>query len=225
MSGREQLPLDLPVVERLDDEDFLIDPSNAEAARWIAAWPDWPRGMLALAGPAASGKSHLARMWARRAGAVTVTMAELGADPAALVAQARAFVIDPVEPPIHERALLHFYNLAQSERRALLLVAEAPPAHWNIALPDLASRLATLALAEIGAPGDDLLASLVIKQARDRQLLIAPGLVAHLVARMERSHDAARRLVAELDRAGLARHRPITLALAREVLAHCAGDA
>jgi hypothetical protein len=57
-----------------------------------------------------------------------------------------------------------------------------------------------------------------VKLFADRQLAVAPGLVRYLVSRMDRSFAAAERLVGDLDRAGLARHRPVTVRLAGEVL-------
>jgi hypothetical protein len=48
--------------------------------------------------------------------------------------------------------------------------------------------------------------------------------ILYLLRHMERSFDAARRLAAELDAAALAEHRPITIALARRVLAIAGGD-
>jgi chromosomal replication initiation ATPase DnaA len=64
-----------------------------------------------------------------------------------------------------------------------------------------------------------LLAALLVKQLQDRQLTVLPGVVAYLARHMERSFAAARRIVRELDRASLRARRPITLPLARAVLA------
>jgi len=47
---------------------------------------------------------------------------------------------------------------------------------------------------------------------------VAPNLIPYLTARMERSIAAARALVAELDAFSLAAARPITRALAAEVM-------
>ena len=50
--------------------DFIVAPGNARALAFLDAWPDWPAPAAALFGPSASGKTHLARIWAERAGAV-----------------------------------------------------------------------------------------------------------------------------------------------------------
>ncbi|HEY8017075.1 MAG TPA: DNA replication protein, partial [Dongiaceae bacterium] len=52
----------------------------------------------------------------------------------------------------------------------------------------------------------------------DRQIMVAPGVVAFLTARLERSFDALLRAVDHLDRESLARHRRVSLPLAREIV-------
>ncbi len=73
-------------------------------------------------------------------------------------------------------------------------------------------------MAELEAPDDALLAAVLVKLFADRQIAVAPDLVAWLVSRIDRAFEAAATAVARLDQAGLARHRPITVRLAAEVL-------
>jgi chromosomal replication initiation ATPase DnaA len=117
-----------------------------------------------------------------------------------------------------ERALLHLYNVVNERRGHLLLCAEAPPARWTILLPDLRSRLATLPTVSVAPPDDGLLEALLAKLFADRQLTVDRGTVIFIVARMERSFDAARRLVDAVDRAALASQRRPSLGLVREVV-------
>src|SRR6266545_3744181 len=64
-----QLALALDHAESHAREDFLEGPSNAAALALIERWPDWPSRTVLLRGPEGSGKSHLAAIWARQAGA------------------------------------------------------------------------------------------------------------------------------------------------------------
>ena len=57
----EQLILDLPHRPALGAEDFLVSDCNLAAVRLIDAWPAWRDNVQLLIGPAASGKTHLAR--------------------------------------------------------------------------------------------------------------------------------------------------------------------
>src|SRR5262245_29019752 len=67
-----QLPLALGFRERFGREDFLAGPSNAAALALVERWPDWPARTVALVGPEGSGKSHLAAIWAKAAGARSI---------------------------------------------------------------------------------------------------------------------------------------------------------
>lgn len=203
-------------------EDFVVAAGNREAVAWIDRWPDWPAPALAVSGPAGCGKTHLGRIWAARAQAAIVEGPDLDgktvADLVALVEISRALVVERAERT-PERALFHLYNLMRERRGFLLLLAEHPPAHWRITLPDLASRLRAAPAVAVAPPDDDLLGSIILKQLADRQLHAGPGVVHYLVSHMERSADAARHVVAALDRRALAESREIDRRLAADVLA------
>jgi chromosomal replication initiation ATPase DnaA len=213
-----QFAFDLPVNPALGRADFLKSDCNAAALARIESWPDWPGRMLVLHGPRGSGKSHLAHLWRERSGGMLIAGDKLaGHDPSAL-ARLPAVAVDDAERA-GEQALLHLFNCCHESGAGLLIVACEPPAIRPIALPDLASRLRAAPAVGIGLPDDGLLAAVLVKHFADRQLRVAPGLVAYLVPRMERSFAAAAALAARLDRFALSAQRPIGLALARQALA------
>jgi chromosomal replication initiation ATPase DnaA len=117
-----------------------------------------------------------------------------------------------------ETSLFHLLNRLVGTRGRLLLTARTAPARWDLSLPDLSSRLNALPMALIGAPDDSLLSALLLKQFADRQLQVGDDEIRFLVARMERSFDAARRIVGAIDRRALAEGRPITIPLLRSLL-------
>jgi chromosomal replication initiation ATPase DnaA len=218
-----QLTLDLklppPTYAR---EDFVVSAGNREALAWIERWPDWPAPAVALNGPSGSGKTHLGRIWARAAGAVVIDGGDLAdkdvADLTTLSEVSPTIVIEHADRA-PERALFHLYNLMRERHGFLLLLSEHPPAHWRIALPDLASRLRAAPSVVVFPPDDELLGSIILKQLADRQLHAGAGVVQYLVSRMERSGEAARRIVAALDRRALVERREIDRRLAADVLA------
>ena len=225
MAGhRRQLPFDFAHDPDYGADVFIAAPCNRAALAWIRRWPDWAAPGLAVHGPAGCGKTHLASIWHSMSGAVALSPNSLEPDRVpSLLGEARAALIDTADAPVldadGERALVHLYNLLKERGGHLLLLARTPPARWSIALPDLRSRLAALPAVRIDAPDDDLLQQLLVKLFADRQLDAAPEAVAYLLPRMPRSFDAARQLVADLDRRALAAGRRITIALAREALA------
>jgi len=218
-----QLSLDLGHRASFSGEDFLIAPCNQAAVAWLDRWPDWPGPGLAVYGPPGCGKTHLAHVFqagALRAGvgARLLSPADLGrAEPPALVGAARAVTLDG-GPPLPERALLHLYNFIAERGGHLLLLSRQPPARWTVHLPDLASRLSAMPAVAIEPPDEVLTGALLVKLFADRQLAVPPEVIGYLTPRLERSFEAMRRFVDAIDRESLARHRNITLPLARELV-------
>ena len=64
-----QLVLPLETRSASGRADFIVAPGNQQAVAFVDSWPDWSAPAAALYGPPASGKSHLAAVWAERAGA------------------------------------------------------------------------------------------------------------------------------------------------------------
>jgi chromosomal replication initiation ATPase DnaA len=104
------------------------------------------------------------------------------------------------------------------QRGHLMLTARVPPALWPMPLADLRSRIAAAPAAAIEPPDEDLVAALLMKLFADRQLKVGDDVLTFLLARMDRSFDAARRLVVALDEAALHARRNLTVPLAGEVL-------
>lgn len=216
--GPTQLALALDHAESLAREDFLSGPSNSAALELIERWPDWPSRIMLLRGPEGSGKSHLAAIWARAAGARTISPRALDGAEVPIALATGALVVDSLVPGgFDEAALFHLLNLAREERAYLLLTARSAPATWRIELPDLASRLRAIPIVALEAPDDALLRAVIVKLFADRQLVVDESLVAYLANRIERSFAGVRAAVAMLDREALRRQRPVTRALAGDL--------
>lgn len=146
----------------------------------------------------------------------------LSSDPSDLLERFPSYVIDNVEYVFGnrgaEQALLHIYNLVAESGRRMLLTAAYPPARFEIQLPDLRSRLRAAPVVGIGAPDDNLIRAVVVKLFVDRQLMVDDSVINYLFARMERSFDAARRLVERIDEESLRNKQKISIPLVRRVL-------
>jgi chromosomal replication initiation ATPase DnaA len=211
----EQLRLSFEHHPATGAEDFMPAPCNREALAWLARWPDWPSPALVLHGPPGCGKSHLALIWMTRAGGRWLEGRALaGAQPG----EHATCVLDDADPVVDEGALLSIYNRLHERRGHLLITARRPVGAWTLRLPDLASRLRAAPAVAIGAPDDALLGAVLLKLFADRQLVVSEAVIEYLVRHMERSFDAARRVVADLDAVSLRQQRPITVALARGLL-------
>ena len=183
---------------------------------------------ITLEGPEGSGKTHLASIWASRCGAARLHAAELTEQRMEQLMEAPAVLVENVdrvaqlpEPARRqiERMLFHLVNFTGAEGRPLLITGRAGPGHWQIEMPDLASRVSAMAHVAIAPPDDAILSLVMHKLFRDRQQFVSQEVVDYVVLRMERSFAAARELAAALDRKALAERRKITRPLAAELLA------
>ena len=191
--------------------DFLVTAANGEAVRRLDAWPDWHGRALTLVGPEGSGKSHLARAWADQVDAAAWRPgAELGA------LQGRPVLVEDADRGVEDEALFHLINMAPGG--GLLLTARIAPSAWPAAIPDLRSRLNALPVALLGEPDDELLLAVMSKLFRERHIRPPDDLLVYLIRRIQRSVPAAQAVVAALDEAAMADERPVSRALAREIL-------
>jgi chromosomal replication initiation ATPase DnaA len=208
-----QLVLPLEVRSAVGRADFIVAPGNERAVAFIDSFPRWPAPAAALYGPPASGKSHLAAVWAHKAGATMMDAAALAGE-----IPNGALVVENVGPGVAEAPLF-----ALLERGApLLLTSLVPPSDWpslfHGALPDLVSRTRALLAFALWAPDDALLMGLAVKLFADRQLAVPESVVAHMIRSLERSPGAIRDFVAQADAAALAAKRPVNLSLIKGLL-------
>ncbi|HEX4847160.1 MAG TPA: ATPase [Novosphingobium sp.] len=180
---------------------IVLGSANQPAVEAMAAAGSWPFRTAILVGPPRSGKSLIARWFA-----------ETGQGEA----------IDDADRA-DETELFHRWNRAQEAGTALLLVAGGGPGEWQIALPDLRSRLGAALHLSIGTPDDAMLGDLILIHAEQRGLALGPDAIAYLVPRCERSHIGVERLVAAIDRISLERKVAPTQGVWREALEELLG--
>ncbi|HET6970855.1 MAG TPA: chromosomal replication initiator DnaA [Phenylobacterium sp.] len=208
-----QLRLSLGRSHLASFDDFVRGPSNADASAAVESWPAWPGGCLALVGPEGSGKTHLAQAWVRLAGAEILE----AADPDIAAAAGRPVLLEDADRAPSE-ALFHLINLAARDGGGLLLTARTRPAGWRTELPDLRSRLNALTVAEIQPPDDQVLEGVLRRFFRERNIRPPEQVYPYLLARIGRSIPDAAAVVRRLDEAGDEGFRPVTRALARQIL-------
>jgi len=208
-----QLVLPLGHADRMGRDDFITAPGNQHAFAYVEAFPDWTAPAMALYGPPASGKSHLARIWAERSGASIIAARDLHLPPDGAV------VVEDVDAGLADEGAL----FALLERGGpLLLTGQNPPSTWPAKLPDLHSRFAALISFGLGAPDEALLMALAVKLFADRQLQVPEAVVTHLVRQVERAPAALRDFIQRADMRALEQGRRVNLQLVRELMAESA---
>ena len=209
-----QLVLPLETRSAQGRSDFIVAPGNERAVAFIDSFQEWPAPAAALVGPPASGKSHLAAVWAERVGAGVIEALALNAN-----VPTGPLVVENVAAGVPEAPLF-----ALLERGSpLLLTSQVSPAAWpgkfQMAMPDLVSRSRALLAFDLWAPDDALLMGLAVKLFADRQLQVPESVISHMIATLERSPGAIRDFIARADAAALAAKKPINLGLIKGLLA------
>ena len=179
-----------------NDGPLIVGTSNADAVRYLRHVSTWPVRTAVLTGPRGSGRSLMGRLFARESG---------------------GRVIDGHDS-LSEEEIFHAWNAAQANGTPLLIIADTPPAAWDIQLPDLRSRLAAVPVLTIGDPDDCLARDLIEALFAQRGIALPPGIASYIVPRMERSYAMIHRVVAALDAASLEKGGGISIRLTRETL-------
>ncbi|MFT3726465.1 MAG: hypothetical protein QM759_01370 [Terricaulis sp.] len=181
-------------------DTLVVTEANRDAARLVTDWRAWPGGALALVGPAGSGKTHLALAWVVEVGARQVSPAATPDDAAAIFRDAGGkLFIDDADAGADEAMLWRLLDLAKAEGGAVLLAASRAPSMWPASIPDLRSRLASLAVARLQEPDEALMEVVLRRICREQFIHLSDDAARYLARRLPRTFAAARQIAAELD--------------------------
>lgn len=208
-----QLPLGLryPPDQRL--EAFVSPPAGGIAQlQALAGGGDW----LYLAGPAGSGKTHLALGLC--AAAESLGHAAHYLPLAALAGRVREALPMPQAGHVHaldglehvagmredEIALFDFHNAARSVGAGVLYTAANAPDALGLVLPDLWSRLSQVARIALQPADDATRAAILRLRAERRGLAYDDAAIDWLLKRVDRDTGSLSALFERLDRESLA---------------------
>ncbi|MDQ3074113.1 MAG: chromosomal replication initiator DnaA [Pseudomonadota bacterium] len=195
--GPDQIALPLDWPQAADDDRFLVSDANREAFDHFRTWSLWPVRATLLTGPRRSGRTLLARAFCARVGGQLIEQAERH----------------------DEEALFHSWNAAQESKRPLVMIVDEVSPAWDVALPDLRTRIAVTPIARIAEPDDALFKGLLRLLFADRGLHIADEPLRFISDRVERTYYNAERVVAAIDRFAMADRARLTLPTIRRALA------
>lgn len=188
------LPLDWP--QAGDESRFILSEANQDAFEHFRSWSLWPVKATMLTGPRRSGRTLLAR---------------------AFVDRVHGRLFDRAERH-NEVELFHAWNAAQDDGRPLVMIVDEVPPAWEVALPDLRTRLAITPIARIQQPDDRLFRSIIRLLFADRGLHIPEDALKYISDRVERSYWMAERVVEAIDRFAIAERARLTLPTIRRAL-------
>ena len=215
--AKGQLVFELGHTPAHGEADFLVGEGNGLAHARILAFPHWSEPVTLLVGPAKSGKSHLARIFADRSGARFAGVDALE-DIATAGGQGPVIVEDVDRLDYDEAGLFHLLNQSLRDGRPILLTARDEVANWPLATDDVRSRARRATAFTLELTDDIQLSQMFVKLFGDRQVRVDPKIIAYLVARMERSAEEVVLLADLMDRLALAKGTAITRSIGAEAL-------
>ena len=235
-SPQRQLALEIELDVAATFDGFFAESGNEVVAALrqlsagIASTPLW------ICGPDGCGKSHLLQ-------AVCRAVSERGGRAMYLPLSDRSryepeilqgcenmtlLALDDVDAiagsAVWESAVFTAVNEFMLNAAPLVLAARAAPREIDFGLADLRSRARAHVVYRLPALSDESLEIVVQQRARDRGLTMDVGTTRYLLRRVPRDMRALDTWLARLDRASLASHRRITVALVRAVLAEFADE-
>ncbi|MDR2646248.1 MAG: hypothetical protein LBC04_03700 [Holosporaceae bacterium] len=218
----QQEIFDFHKIERLDWSDFIVSEENRDAILSLVKWPAWGSSGLIIYGESGAGKTHLASLWARTAGAVYILKESLNHSPRDLFAMENNFVIDNCEdfigascPKFSHDWMFHFLNIVKEKNKFLLLLSRTHQSFWSIELEDLRSRLLAIPSVNIAVPGDDLLLKISQKIAKDLEITIPDDAMRYILNTMERKVSFIADILKELDKLSLQQKKRLSLSYVR----------
>jgi chromosomal replication initiation ATPase DnaA len=212
-----QIPLSFESTVSFAESDFTVTDSNRETVDFVLNPDQWGTYGCILCGAKGSGKTHLATIWKQRFNARDLAPDTLEESLSLQVWAPYVVLDEAVRALTNEQALFHLLNRVKEESGKCLLVFEESIKE-QARLPDLRSRLLALPSKVLPQAEDELLHAVLLKQLADRQIRVDPTVVTYLVSHCERSLANVRKVVAALDQSSLIHKRPITIAMAKQVL-------
>lgn len=208
----EQNALPLVWHDSYDIDHYIVAECNELAWQAIQKPNEWVMPVLLIIGEAASGKTHLAEIFAQLHYGEKITHQDditraLQSDKPRVFDNIDLFLINNSEA---KEAVFHLVNASMTDKIPLLLTAQTSPQEWAL-LPDLLSRLQAANHVHLQEPNDDIIKKAYHKFFTDRGVLVDNRALEYLATRSERSFSGIRRNVDILDKAALEQSRKITV--------------
>ena len=196
---------------------YVVSRCNTDVYQWLEAWPAWSNTIGALIiGEPFSGKTHLCHTFFEKFPHARMLSGKAYAHHHPFDLTESLFIIDDADKAPSEW-LFHFFNHMRAKNGHIILTMTRPYHDW-CQLPDLTSRLSTLATFTLSLPDDDMVLTLLKKNLNDRGVFTDEAVLVYLAQRIDRSYVTLNRCVRVLERLSAEQKRNITVAFVRGIL-------
>ena len=216
--SENQLFIKFENIKDYKKENFFVSNSNLEAFEILNNWPKWIKKFINLYGEKYSGKSHLARIFESKSTCLNISEKNFTEEILIKFKTKQSLIIEDYQNNISENLLYSLINIVEQENKYLLITSEKPINEFNYKLNDLVSRLNNFLYIKLGAPDDELIYALIVKNFSDRQITIDKKLIDYIIKRIDRSYESIFIFISKVDQLSLQKGKPINLEVIKKVL-------
>ena len=216
--SENQLFIKFENIKDYKKENFFVSTSNLEAFEILNNWPKWIKKFINLYGEKYSGKSHLAKIFELKSTCLNISEKNFTEEILIKFKTKQSLIIEDYQNNISENLLYSLINIVEQENKYLLITSEKPINEFNYKLNDLVSRLNNFLYIKLGAPDDELIYALIVKNFSDRQIRIDKKLIDYIIKRIDRSYKSIFVFISKIDQLSLQKGKPINLEVIKKVL-------
>ena len=218
MNEQNQLLINFNLKKDYDEQDFYVSSSNKYAFNIINGWPKWLKRIVNLYGEQYSGKSHLSKIFETKTTCLNIESINFTNEILLKFKTKQALIIENFNFNIPEKLLYSLINIVEQENKYLLITSLKPINKFNFKLKDLNSRINNCLFVEIGAPDDELIYALIVKNFSDRQINIDKKIIEYIIKRINRSYKDIFLFIYKVDQLSLQKGKPINLSIIKKIL-------
>ena len=216
--SENQLFIKFENIKDYKKENFFVSTSNLEAFEILNSWPKWIKKFINLYGEKYSGKSHLAKIFELKSTCLNISEKNFTEEILIKFKTKQSLIIEDYQNNISENLLYSLINIVEQENKYLLITSEKPINEFNYKVDDLVSRLNNFLYIKLGAPDDELIYALIVKNFSDRQITIDKKLIDYIIKRIDRSYESIFIFISKVDQLSLQKGKPINLEVIKKVL-------
>jgi len=218
MNEQNQLLINFNLKKDYDEQDFYVSSSNKYAFNIINGWPKWLKRTVNLYGEQYSGKSHLSKIFETKTTCLNIESINFTSEILLKFKTKQALIIENFNFNIPEKLLYTLINIVEQENKYLLITSLKPLNKFDFKLKDLNSRINNCLFVEIGAPDDELIYALIVKNFSDRQINIDKKIIEYIIKRINRSYKDIFLFIYKVDQLSLQKGKPINLSIIKKIL-------
>ena len=215
----DQLIFKFPFAKKYFEQDFFVSNNNFSAYKLIESWPNWPGKWLNIFGTSGSGKTHLAKILAKKIDKIKIVDAKkIDNNIIKDLDNFDCLIIDSFDNNIDEKLFYTILNLSKQIENYVLVNSISSLRNFKFQLKDLQSRINSFLFFGIDLPTDELLKVIISKTLSDKQISVNPKISDFIINNVDRSYEKMFKFLKEVDEMSLSTGKSININLIKKVL-------